>query len=649
MELSPDLGLSSTRWLIGRLQAPAERIRVRSGRLQMEFDPATGALRYLTVGGVEVLRGVYAAVRDHNWGTIEPRIRILRMEVGEAGFEIELEADCRSRDIDYRWLGSIRGSGDESLVYEFQGTSDSCFRRNRIGFCVLHPLAGVAGAPCRIVHVDSAEEESVFPLLISPFQPFRALRSIRLQSEGLQTIVTMEGDTFETEDQRNWTDASFKTYCTPLEIPYPVEVRPGDRVWQRVTVEVRADAGIATAHERGPRPVILEVGRETGSRLPCLGVGAASDGQPLDSTEIIRLRQLRPTHLRIDLRLYDPAWRDLLRQGYQESAALGTQLELSVHLSASGRTELEQLAKTLDAAPVPLTRMLIHQRSSKVTPEGCIAWARTLFAVPVGAGTDAFFAELNRERPKGTADFLFFPVNPQVHAFDEASIVETLEALPDTVATARAFGGRPVAVSPLTLRPRFNPNATGPEPSPGPGELPPPVDHRQPTLFGAAWTLGAIEALSRAQCESLTLYETTGWRGLMERADGNPLPQAFFSIPGAVFPVYHVLRDLADFMGSPADPAQTSDPLRVRGLTLRKGNRMRLLAANLTPEALELRVFGLPEGPLEFRSLQLDNIRSALVDPEGFHLRNPALLQSQGALSLSLSPYAVIRIDSRTP
>ena len=29
------------------------------------------------------------------------------------------------------------------------------------------------------------------------------------------------GDVFEMEDQRNWTDASFKTYCTPLRQPFP--------------------------------------------------------------------------------------------------------------------------------------------------------------------------------------------------------------------------------------------------------------------------------------------------------------------------------------------------------------------------------------------------------------------------------------------
>ena len=48
--------------------------------------------------------------------------------------------------------------------------------------------------------------------------------------------VIMEGDTFETEDQRNWTDASFKTYCTPLGLPFPVEIKKGDVVEQSITI-----------------------------------------------------------------------------------------------------------------------------------------------------------------------------------------------------------------------------------------------------------------------------------------------------------------------------------------------------------------------------------------------------------------------------
>ena len=38
----------------------------------------------------------------------------------------------------------------------------------------------------------------------------------------------MEGDTWETEDHRNWTDASFKTYSRPLSLPYPYAIAKGE-------------------------------------------------------------------------------------------------------------------------------------------------------------------------------------------------------------------------------------------------------------------------------------------------------------------------------------------------------------------------------------------------------------------------------------
>lgn len=45
--------------------------------------------------------------------------------------------------------------------------------------------------------------------------------------------------------------------------------------------------------------------------------------------------------------------------------------------------------------------------------------------------------------------------------------------------------------------------------------------------------------------ESLTFYETTGWRGLMEAEAGSPKPTLFGSALGEIFPVYYVFEALA--------------------------------------------------------------------------------------------------------
>ena len=45
---------------------------LRAGPLSMMFEPELAFLRYIRLGNREILRGIYAAVRDGVWGTITP-------------------------------------------------------------------------------------------------------------------------------------------------------------------------------------------------------------------------------------------------------------------------------------------------------------------------------------------------------------------------------------------------------------------------------------------------------------------------------------------------------------------------------------------------------------------------------------------------
>ena len=55
----------------------AERIQLRVGALSMVFEQQSCFLRYMTYGGKEILWGVYAAVRDPNWYTIEAQVSVV--------------------------------------------------------------------------------------------------------------------------------------------------------------------------------------------------------------------------------------------------------------------------------------------------------------------------------------------------------------------------------------------------------------------------------------------------------------------------------------------------------------------------------------------------------------------------------------------
>ena len=65
------------------------------------------------------------------------------------------------------------------------------------------------------------------------FEPGRLLKS------GIEAKFEFEGDLFEMEDQRNWTDGSFKTYCTPLSLGYPFQALAGQSFKQKVTLRGR--------------------------------------------------------------------------------------------------------------------------------------------------------------------------------------------------------------------------------------------------------------------------------------------------------------------------------------------------------------------------------------------------------------------------
>jgi len=244
-------------------------------------------------------------------------------------------------------------------------------------------------------------------------------------------------------------------------------------------------------------------------------------------------------------------------------------------------------------------------------------------------------------------DFVNYSINPQVHAFDNLSLVETLSAQAETVKSARKFSNnKPISVSPITLKMRFNPNATAPEANLESGQLPSQVDVRQMSLFGAAWTLGSLKYLCESETHSLTYYETTGWRGVMEVEFGSHVPEKFYSLRGAVFPLYHVFADVGEFADGEIITTSSSNPLKITGLAVNKEGRTRVILANLGLEVLQLTVQNLSSS-VHIRHLNESNVEQAMQSPETYRSQT---LQKQltvnGSLKIELLPYALVCIDS---
>ena len=624
-----------------------DRLELRAGPLRLQFE--NGDLRYIQWGGREILRRIYAAVRDRNWETIPGRISNLVCEVDAASFRIGYDAVHQEREIDFAWRGEITGDAAGTIRFTFEGEARSTFLRNRIGFCVLHP-AELAGQPCLARYANGTEHATAFPELVAAEQPVRALHDLRgIAHEiapGLWAEVSFEGDLFEMEDQRNWIDASYKTFCTPLRLPFPMEVAAGMRIAQSVELRLRGAAPVELRDVAAPASTGIEL-TPTGGRFPLPPMGFGLGPHALSAREIERLAALRPAHLRVDATPAAPAAEETLLRALDQADRLQTQLEIALFLGGNAEAELQSLAAWRQRHSPRVARWLIFDAGAKSSSAQSLRLARQAlrgFGAPIGGGTNADFYQLNQFRPPAELmDFVAFSMNPQTHAFDDASLAEALTAIPEPVRSARQyFAPLPVVISPVTFKPRFNPVATAAESAAPSDRLPPQVDVRQTSLFGAAWTLGAIKRLAESEAAGVTCFETTGWRGVMETEAGAPLPRLFPSLPGAVFPLYHVLADAAEFAGGEMIELRSGDPLKIEALLLERGAQRALLLANFTAAPQTARLDGLSRISKRRRLLQ-QNVDAAMREPESFRRQTESLPHASD--EIELSPFEIVRLD----
>jgi hypothetical protein len=632
----------------------SEKIELRAG--PMRAFMVDGELRYLRAGGVEVLRRVYVAVRDRWWRTIPLQISNLKSQISDDHFHMVFTAAHQQGEVDFRWLGTITGNANGTLSYTMEGEAHSTFLRNRIGICVLYPASECAGRSCRVEHADGGSEDGVFPQLIAPHQPFKGIRAITHEAKpGLKVEVRLTGEIFEMEDQRNWTDGSYKVYGTPLDLPAPVEMRKGDKVSQSLKLTLQGETP-AVLNEHSEARISVRLDEESVARMPQIGLGAASHGLPLSERELIRLRMLNPSHLRVDLSLQKPDYKTALARAASEACGIGARLELALFLSDNAAAELLEMKREVERLRLPVARWLVFHVAEKVTPGKWIGLAQEILAegsttsisdAEIGTGTNHYFTELNRDRPAPcAADVICYSINPQVHATDEDALIEALAAQAATVESARLFAGdAPLAVTPVTLKPRFNPHAENGGMAHETCTLPAAVDARQMSLFAAGWTLGSLKYLAESGVASVTYYETTGWRGVMETEQGSAASELFPSLPGSVFPLWHTLADVGEFAEAEVIRTISSEPLKVVSLALRRDEKLRLMLANLSGEHQSVCIDRIVTAA-QVRRLNESSLSWATATPENFReLAATLLTPAQGRLELILQPDEIVTLD----
>ncbi|WP_144715814.1 hypothetical protein [Curtobacterium pusillum] len=476
----------------------------------------------VTYRGVTVLRAVRFVTRDHDWRTTDDTVLDTTIDTDEDGARLRIAASAAfdGREV-LRYTLDVSIDGGTVLVAA-TGTTTTAFRRNRIGLVVLHPPT-LAGLPFTVRHPTAAPTDAVFPTWIAPHQPATDVVGYTWTVDGIDVDVTLAGDVFEMEDQRNWTDASYKTYSTPLSEPFPVALDAGTVLHQSVALQCgpagtvppggAASPAPALALLDGPAPTTAVTPPPTLQLLAGSGPAAA---RPDDAALLVGVPVL------VEPALGAPGVDAVLASARRDAGGA----PLDVRFVTDDPDALRHAIASV-LADGPVARVGAFDPATHVTTP---ALQRALLDaqaasgdLEVVAGTRAHFTELNR-----TIDVfrdwdgpLTFSATPQMHDRSRTQVTESIRMLRWVVVSAsRPAAGRPLHVGPVTLRPRFNAVATSARPTVSDA-----TDPDQHSVAAGAWFRAAVSALTVPGVASITLAEAWGPRGVVA-SDGTHAPAA---------------------------------------------------------------------------------------------------------------------------
>ncbi len=521
---------ASARDLFGTPEAPPFRRRLQAGNLSAILED--GNLRSIRHAGIEVLRAVNYLARDTGWGTYAAAITDLRVTESPERFDVAYDARCEGPEGRFDYAMTITGTAEGVVAMTATGLAVTDFPTNRTGFVLLHP-AEVAGLPLDIETPDGTRISARFPDLIAPDTPATGIAAItHVPQPGLSVRVAMTGDAFEMEDQRNWADASYKTFVRPLSRPRPYVLTQGTQDLQTVTLTISsAQPGARGTTEKGD--LRLRLGPGIG-KMPRMALFA--DRPEALAGDISHLASGLAQHLILRWAPDQPA--QDLAIGLAIASAIGAAPVVEVILPARDpATEAAAVLAAIGRANPPPALLVAPRREFKTSPTGSlppgevavddlISALRTAgFTGRILAGTPSFFTEFNRNPPGPLADAVYFGGCAIVHAADDVSVMETLSAYPAILASAAQLSwGRPVWLGPCTLGARHAPYGASVAANPQHTRIAMAGnDPRHAALFGAAYAVGLAAACAGSAVECLTLAAPFGPFGVID-ARARPVP-----------------------------------------------------------------------------------------------------------------------------
>jgi hypothetical protein len=412
----------------------------------LRFAIVDGELRELSLDGLELVQRIFPTVRDRHWATCTPmllhaELRRDRSAVQHSAWLAYLVDTARVEvRVDLELIAA--GAGRCHLTYALEATADVGILFNRIGIAVLHPVSQV-GAEATwggAERVPATTGALTLPVLVEPQHrtdghevPIAGpYRDLTITAAGARLDWRFDGDDFEMEDQRNWSDASFKTYCTPLSFRTPHVAPPGSVLRQKLTLLAQVDdrAG-ATVPRRELPPAADSSDVAVALWTDCSSTEDRDDVSRGRALEIARRIGFT------DLIVYCPATEkwcgDVLQRTAVDAISLGMAVT-TVRADAGNLALGDPRARTVREA-----------------------------ATTVGPLVELQLSDLSQQQ------LVFLEVDPFVHASDPWSLRRNPESLPSMIATLRHLAPRAeLWLGPLlgdvAARSRFPAGVNGAEP-----------------------------------------------------------------------------------------------------------------------------------------------------------------------------------------
>ena len=551
---------------------------LRAGALSVCLED--NGLKNICYDGHEIVRAVYFAMRDESWQTYSVQAHSHYVNPSDGAFQVDIDGTAGPKGHELAVSISIGAASDGLLTFQVTTSVLETVRTNRTGIVVLHPLA-VSGKRVTVTTSEGGRIEGAFPVLIDPYQPFKSFNGLLHEVAGAVSVdITLTGDVFEMEDQRNWSDASYKTYSRPIGLPWPYTLEKGDVFSQTFHLSARkidqldtgsrhddnkdlacirfsdarhgggGDGDIGSKFASAGGDIGGKVGGDTGSvidtidgagaTMPLLGLFLDTPAPDQQAQCIAALALLKPGYLVCRGTADDPrldsqfSW--LGRVATSVPNAPRVVLELVLPCADTPRRELARVQASMQRAGFSPEAIIV---TPAVDLKGVLpgsAWpacpplqeiydaARQIFDTAlIGGGTLAFFTELNRKRPDtALLDFVGFTTCPIVHAADDVSVMQTLTCLPHIARSVTAlFAPVPFWVGPSSIAARMNPYGAETPSNPLRAKIALTHDDvRQFTPFSAAWALGYIAAFAKHGAQRIALSEWQGPRGITMRDGG---------------------------------------------------------------------------------------------------------------------------------